>query len=702
MNDFVYKTKDDKAYILTNHHVIEYARQLTVTFVNNETVVAYTKGYDRVLDIAVISIKLSDLTEDAKKSIEDLGAEVTAEVATNGSWVHNAVFVDTDANGFTGAIAEGSEWEPAGDLVAYAFYNNGSSSDESGWNSKGQVVTGENRNRPALPAFTAPTEPGTYRMRFTQDWCSIDPAGDADGKFGDFKSNGGQIIDVLLEVVEVTTPATPLELVSVDPADGAELESVSKFTFTFNKPVTLGAEGGVVLYVNGMPAGQLWGEVSEEDAKVVTFVTEKEISNSGKYMLYVAPATFVDADGNTNEEMMLNYQVKAAVNSFTYAYVTPAQHQVQKSLKVLTIGFIGEVQDVVSSKSINVVDAEGKTVTTAKLGLDDYDWNAVIVTFKDEITAPGQYSITIPEEYVFSWEQTYNPEFTLTFTIEGEEPEVPFNTFVPTKITPAEGIVESLKEIVLDFGPNDYPGTNGLDMNSTFNLTNAAGDVVATGKLSYSGWTAAAVTLDKEVVEPGVYTIIIPEGSIWNSKVNGTADKGVSNGARCNPTLELTYEIKGATTVAAVDPACGHYEVMPATIKVTFSQEISAITFSRVRTDVVNDAYTLQATDMNINGKELTFTVPAEYVTEARNMLIMLSVVDANGNSVSYASNEETAIEGYVMLEYTADGITGINGITVEQLNDVYTLDGRKVVLTPGQKIKKGLYIVGGKKVYVK
>ena len=41
-------------------------------------------------------------------------------------------------------------------------------------------------------------------MRFKQDWCSIDPQGDADGKFGDFKENGGAIIDVLLTVTNQT------------------------------------------------------------------------------------------------------------------------------------------------------------------------------------------------------------------------------------------------------------------------------------------------------------------------------------------------------------------------------------------------------------------------------------------------------------------------------------------------------------------
>ena len=132
------------------------------------------------------------------------GETVTATVDAAGSWVHFFVFIDKEGDGFTASIAEGSNWEPAGDLVAYSFYNNGSSSDESGWNSVGNVVTGNNRNKPSIPAFTAPEEAGVYRMRFKQDWCNIDPQGDADGKFGDFKENGGQIIDVLLTVTNST------------------------------------------------------------------------------------------------------------------------------------------------------------------------------------------------------------------------------------------------------------------------------------------------------------------------------------------------------------------------------------------------------------------------------------------------------------------------------------------------------------------
>ena len=132
------------------------------------------------------------------------GETVTATVDAAGSWVHFFVFIDKEGDGFTASIANGSNYAAAGDLVAYSFYNNDSSSDESGWNSVGDVITGNNRNKPSIPSFTVPSEIGTYRMRFKQDWCNIDPQGDADGKFGDFKANGGAIIDVLLAVTNQT------------------------------------------------------------------------------------------------------------------------------------------------------------------------------------------------------------------------------------------------------------------------------------------------------------------------------------------------------------------------------------------------------------------------------------------------------------------------------------------------------------------
>ena len=130
-----------------------------------------------------------------------VGETVTPTMEVGGSWRHFFVYVDLDSDGFTAGIEAGSDWKPTGDLMSYSFYNNDASSDEYGWNSEGVSISGDKRNNPSLPSFVAPAKPGTYRMRFKTDWCNIDPMGDADGKFGDFKQNGGQIVDVLLEVI---------------------------------------------------------------------------------------------------------------------------------------------------------------------------------------------------------------------------------------------------------------------------------------------------------------------------------------------------------------------------------------------------------------------------------------------------------------------------------------------------------------------
>lgn len=121
-------------------------------------------------------------------------------VVADGTWRHHFVYVDYDEDGFDAAIEDGSNWKPSYDLVAYSFFNNDAETDAEGWNSVGSSISGGNRSTPSLPAFTVPGKEGVYRMRIKQDWCNIDPAGDADGKFGDFKENGGAIVDVLLVV----------------------------------------------------------------------------------------------------------------------------------------------------------------------------------------------------------------------------------------------------------------------------------------------------------------------------------------------------------------------------------------------------------------------------------------------------------------------------------------------------------------------
>ncbi len=111
-----------------------------------------------------------------------------------------------------------------------------------------------------------------------------------------------------------------------------------------------------------------------------------------------------------------------------------------------------------------------------------------------------------------------------------------------------------------------------------------------------------------------------------------------------------------AATVVAVDPACGHYAEMPGTIKLTFSEDVNALEFGMVRTDFTGfRGYTLSEEDYTIEGKDLTITVPAEYVYGAADMMISLQVVDAKGQYVTYASDADYLSDEQVFLMYSAD-----------------------------------------------
>ena len=128
----------------------------------------------------------------------EAGSELTASFNYKGEWMNGYVYIDRDNDGEF-SYKEG-QWDQANtDLVAYSFYTtlaNPKVNDGNGYNSTGASVTGNARSNVNPPAFTAPTEPGTYRIRFKVDWNCILPGGSSD-----ILSDGGGVWDATLEVV---------------------------------------------------------------------------------------------------------------------------------------------------------------------------------------------------------------------------------------------------------------------------------------------------------------------------------------------------------------------------------------------------------------------------------------------------------------------------------------------------------------------
>lgn len=60
---------DDELYVVTNNHVVEGSSTISVGFVNESTAEAKIKGTDSYMDLAVLSISISDIDEDTLSAI---------------------------------------------------------------------------------------------------------------------------------------------------------------------------------------------------------------------------------------------------------------------------------------------------------------------------------------------------------------------------------------------------------------------------------------------------------------------------------------------------------------------------------------------------------------------------------------------------------------------------------------------------------
>ena len=135
-----------------------------------------------------------DLTAGTKKFTVEAGSEVTPSIGYVGEWMHGYVYIDLNNDKQFSFNAEGED-QTGTEVVSFSYY--------SGKNSKGEAVESSCNVNP-MPAFTAPTEPGTYRIRFKVDWDNID-AGGSVLSGNHILNNGGGIYDATLEVVAPVT-----------------------------------------------------------------------------------------------------------------------------------------------------------------------------------------------------------------------------------------------------------------------------------------------------------------------------------------------------------------------------------------------------------------------------------------------------------------------------------------------------------------
>lgn len=137
-----------------------------------------------------------NLTDEA--FVVPAGAILRPTIGYNGSSMHGYFYIDYNQDGTLSLPASHSDRDE--DLCAYNFWSEGSTNGR-GYNSSGLYLRATDsyisNDVMTMPSAIAPTQPGTYYIRYKVDWDNIDPAGSSS-----LTTNNGFIVDAKLIVVD--------------------------------------------------------------------------------------------------------------------------------------------------------------------------------------------------------------------------------------------------------------------------------------------------------------------------------------------------------------------------------------------------------------------------------------------------------------------------------------------------------------------
>lgn len=239
------------------------------------------------------------------------GATVDPSV-TFPTWMNGYVYIDRNHNGRFDVQTPGAKGhlDETNELVSFS----GLTLSDGKYNSAGTALNQLSAVDP--PAFTAPTEPGFYYMRYKIDWDSSLPEGRMDTENGIIK-NGGAIMDVRLRVYGDDSIA---HISTVSPhgqvVDGSD-KALSTMQLKLGTPfiVSIRPESGYQVKSVSVRHGNLKGDSIAQN--VAQYATEVFSAQELNYGLLSIPGTLVDGD----VEISVDYEAATGAQAPTYQMV---------------------------------------------------------------------------------------------------------------------------------------------------------------------------------------------------------------------------------------------------------------------------------------------------------------------------------------------------------------------------------------------
>ena len=499
------------------------------------------------------------------------------------------------------------------------------------------------------------------------------------------------------------TLVEPAELLYGQGEVNFSLESAEDNTisFTFSDVVTI-AEAFVPL---GMGETESCEVAMSEDGKTANITIPNDVINS--YHNFVVSLLVKDANGlvvkgNNGEKdgSYISVYVDAKFNLPEVTMVDPTPDATVEKISTIKFGYADGIQAswfdniTILDKTRNVV-AKSVDVTSVipegEEGNWDYIVKEVVVSFNNEITENGTYTVVVPEGMfnldlsAQGFNTKNNREATFNITVDNGDNPMPS---INVSIDPVPGEVASLKDFDLIF--NDANEAGWGDGFPT--LTYPDGTVVKIKNQKFGKEpNELTLSMDEEITAPGEYILTLPAASVY---LDGTpTDKDYS----------FTYTIAEADNEKyTVTPEVGNVTSLQ-TIDVIFDShsEISFGSGNPSLTDAAGNSYTVNegwGPDWDILNWA-TFTIAEEITAEGTYTLTLPA------GHINYEDGSSNVKD--IKFTWTIGNATAISNIFAAEGNvEIYNANGQLVKRGDASAIKtlapNKMYIINGKKVIIK
>ena len=499
------------------------------------------------------------------------------------------------------------------------------------------------------------------------------------------------------------TLVEPAELLYGQNEVNFSLESAEDNTisFTFSDVVTI-AEAFVPL---GMGETESCEVAMSEDGKTANITIPNDVINS--YHNFVVSLLVKDANGlvvkgNNGEKdgSYISVYVDAKFNLPEVTMVDPAPDATVEKISTIKFGYADGIQPswfdniTILDKTRNVV-AKSVDVTSVipegEENNDDYIVKEVVVSFNNEITENGTYTVVVPEG-MFNLDLTAqgfnvksNREATFNITVDNGDTPMPS---INVSINPVPGEVASLKDFDLIF--NDTKEAAWGDGFPT--LTYPDGTVVKIKNQDIGKeWNELILSLDEEITAPGEYILTLPAASV---NLDGTpTDKDYSfvytTAEADNEKYTVTPEVGNVTSLQTIDVIFDSHS------------EISFGSGNPSLTDAAGNSYTVNegwGPDWNILNWA-RFTIAEEITAEGTYTLTLPA------GHINYEDGNSNVKD--IKFTWTIGNATAISNIfAAEGKVEIYNANGQLVKRGDASAIKtlapNKMYIINGKKVIIK